>query len=224
LADKPTRVLLVRHGMNDYVKTRRLAGWTPGVSLNDYGRAQAQALADRLIAEPIAAIYSSPLERTVETAEVVARPRQLPVVRLDGIGETRVGEWTGQLIEDLSKTELWQRIQSAPSRARFPGGESFAEIQARMAATLDDLSARHPEQTILVVSHSDPIKLALAYYVGLPLDLFQRMVIDTASISELHFSSSSARLVRTNDCAHVPPEPAAAANAEPAAVTAAEVV
>jgi len=207
LAEKPTRVLLVRHGMNDFVKERRLAGWTPGVRLNEYGRAQAEALAERLANESISALYSSPLERTVETAELIAQRIQLPVIAHDGIGETRVGEWTGKPIEELAKTELWRRIQMSPSRARFPDGESFAETQARMVATLDELIARHPEQTILVVSHSDPIKLALAFYVGLSLDLFQRLVVDTASISELGFHDLAARLVRVNDCAHVPPAP-----------------
>ena len=177
MAEKPTRVLLVRHGMNDYVKTHRLAGWTPGVHLNDHGRLQAEAVAERLAPEPVAAVYSSPLDRTVETAEAIALRHQLPVVTVEGIGETHIGEWTGLLVEDLTKTDLWKVIQGAPSRARFPGGESFAEIQNRMVVTLDALVANHPEQTIVVVSHSDPIKLAVAFYIGQPLDLFQRLVI-----------------------------------------------
>jgi probable phosphoglycerate mutase len=195
--------------MNEYVKTHRLAGWTPGVSLNEYGYAQAQALAERLASEPIVAVYSSPLERTVETAALTASGRQLSVVTLDGIGETHIGEWTGKPIEEVSKDDLWRCIQATPSRARFPGGESFGEAQARMVAALDELSARHAEQTILVVSHSDPIKLALAYYIGLPLDLFQRLVVDPCSISELVFPPAAAvRLVRMNDCAHIPVESA----------------
>ena len=207
MADTPTRVLLVRHGMTDYVKTRCLAGWTPGVSLNEYGRAQANALANRLATEAIAAIYSSPLERTVETAEAIAACHRLPVVTMEGIAETRCGEWTGQLVEELTKSDLWKTIQIAPSRARFPGGESFREIQSRMVSALDELIQAHPEQTIVIVSHSDPIKLAVAFYIGQPLDLFQRIVIQPASITELEFSAFTPRLLRTNDCAHLPPEP-----------------
>ncbi len=209
MAEKPTRVLLIRHGMNDYVKTHRLAGWTPDVHLNDHGRLQAEAVAERLAPEPIAAVYSSPLDRTVETAEAIALRHQLPVVTVEGIGETHIGEWTGLLVEDLTKTDLWKVIQGAPSRARFPGGESFAEIQGRMVAALDALVANHPEQTIVVVSHSDPIKLAVAFYIGQPLDLFQRLVIQPASITELEFNSMMPRLIRCDDCAHLPPEPKA---------------
>lgn len=207
MSEKATRVLLVRHGMNDYVKTHRLAGWTPEVHLNYHGRLQAAAVAERLASEPIVAVYSSPLERTVETAEAIARSHDLPIVTVEAIGETRCGEWTGQLVEDLVKTDLWKVIQTMPSRARFPGGESFAEIQHRFVTSLDALVANHPEQTIVVVSHSDPIKLALAYYIGQPLDLFQRTVIQPASISELEFNGLAPRLIRTNDCAHLPPEP-----------------
>jgi probable phosphomutase (TIGR03848 family) len=207
LAEKPTRVLLVRHGMNDYVKTHRIAGWTPGVHLNDHGKLQAEAVAERLASEPVAAVYSSPLERTMETAEAIAARHQLPVVTVDGVGETHCGEWTGQLIEELAKTDMWKLIQGAPSRARFPGGESIAEIQNRMAAALDALVANHPEQTIVVVSHSDPIKLTVAFYIGQPLDLFQRLVIQPASVTELEFGPAVTRLIRSNDCAHLPPEP-----------------
>jgi probable phosphoglycerate mutase len=195
--------------MNDYVKTHRLAGWTPGVHLNDHGRLQAVSVAGRLASEPVAAVYSSPLERTVETAEAIASCHRLPVVTMEGVAETRCGEWTGQLVEELTKTDLWKTIQMAPSRARFPGGESFREIQSRMVGALDELVQAHPEQTIVVVSHSDPIKLAVAFYIGQPLDLFQRIVIQPASITELEFSAFTPRLLRANDCAHLPPEPEA---------------
>ncbi len=224
MADKPTRVLLVRHGMNDYVKTHRLAGWTPGVHLNDHGQRQAEAVGERLAAEPVAAVYSSPLERTVETAEAIAARHQLPVVTVEGIGETHCGDWTGQLVEDLTKTDLWKVIQGTPSRARFPAGESFAEIQHRLVATLDELVVKHPEQTIVVVSHSDPIKLAVAFYIGQPLDLFQRLVIQPASITELEFHSMIPHLMRTNDCAHLPPEPQAEETQEQGESAAAEPV
>jgi probable phosphoglycerate mutase len=201
-----TRFLLIRHGANDFLTQRRLAGWLPGVHLNELGRAQAQATGQRLAAAPLAAIYSSPLERCRETAEAIAAPHGLAVQVLDEIGEARCGDWTGQLISELQGTEMWRTIQSAPSLARFPGGESFYETQARMVAAFERLRVAHAGQLIAVVSHSDPLKLALAYYIGQHLDQFQRLVIQPAAISELVFSPAGPRLLRCNDCAHLPEE------------------
>ncbi len=206
MTETETRMLLIRHGLNDYVSTHRIAGWTPGVHLNAQGQAQVAALGQRLASTPIAAVYSSPLERSIETAEAVAAPHHLPVVQVEGIGETYCGDWTGQDIEALRQTDTWRQIQLYPSGARFPGGESITEMQARMIAALDALRAAHPGQTIAVVSHSDPIKVALAHYSGLHLDLFQRLVIHPASITELSFTVAGPKLLRCNDCAHIPPE------------------
>lgn len=206
MSDSPTRVLLVRHAVNDYVRQHRIAGWTPGVHLNPQGRAQAAALGSRLGKEKLAAIYSSPLERTTETAEAIAAHHGLVVVPLEGIGESHCGEWTGQPVEDLRKTDAWQQVQLYPSGARFPGGESLVELQQRMVNALEMLRTRHAGEAFVVVSHSDPIKLAVAHYVGLHLDLFQRLVIDPASITELELSAMRPRLLRCNDCAHLPPE------------------
>ncbi len=197
------RLLLIRHGVNDYIKQRRLAGRTPGVHLNDEGRLQAAALAERLATLPIAAVYSSPLERARETAAPLAARLGLAVQIVDGIVETGCGDWTGQLIEDLSKDDLWRQVQTCPSAFRFPGGESFAEIQARMIAALEPLRATHPGETVALVSHADPIKLAVAFYTGVPLDLFQRLVVEPASITELEFTPFRPLLVRLNDTAHL---------------------
>jgi probable phosphomutase (TIGR03848 family) len=206
VTEKTTRLLLVRHGMNDYITSRKLAGWTPEVHLNEAGRAQARALAARLACAPIVAVYSSPLERAFETAEFIAAPHgRVPAV-LDGLGETRCGEWTGQAIEELSKTDLWRQIQVYPSGTRFPGGETMTEVQVRMVTQLEALRAAHPEEMILVVSHSDPIKVALAHYLGLHIDHFQRLVIEPASLSELAFTPYGPKLIRCNDCSHHPPE------------------
>ena len=204
MSEKPTRILLIRHGQNDYVKTKQLAGWTPGVHLNEHGQAQARATAERLASETLAAIYSSPLERTRETAQCIAEPHALPVIIRRELGEADCGEWTGQVIDDLTKTELWQQVQRYPSGARFPGGESFPEIQARLVAVLDALCADHHGQTIAVVSHSDPLKTAIAHYIGLHLDLFQRLMIDPASVTELLFTPTGPRLVYCNDSSHLP--------------------
>lgn len=206
MTERTTRILLVRHGLNDYVTSHRLAGWTPGVHLNESGRAQAQALAARLAAAPIVAFYSSPLERALETAEIIAaRHGRVPEV-IEALGETRCGDWTGQAIEELAKTDLWKQIQFYPSGTRFPGGETMTEVQVRMVAQLEALRSAHSQDTIVVVSHSDPIKVALAHYLGLHIDHFQRFVIEPASLSELSFTPYGPKLIRCNDCSHHPSE------------------
>ncbi|MFQ5854731.1 MAG: MSMEG_4193 family putative phosphomutase [Anaerolineae bacterium] len=199
-----TQLLLIRHAVNDWVGANRLAGWTPGVHLNDEGRWQAEALAQRLARAKLTAIYSSPLERTMETAEIVARPHGLPVRIREGIGEARYGEWTGQKLEDLSKTDLWQVVQFHPSGARFPGGEALREMQARAVAEIDAICADHPEDMVAIMSHSDVIKAIIAHYVGMHLDLFQRLAVSPASLSILVFGKMGPRLVRLNDTSHIP--------------------
>ena len=219
MSDKPTRVLLVRHATNDWIG-KRLAGWTPGVHLNERGRAQAEALGERLASLQLAAIYSSPLERTMETAAAIASHHgNCPVQQVEGLGEVRCGDWTGQAIEELVKTDLWRQVQHAPSAFRFPNGDSIWETQVRLLKTLETLVAAHPGETIIAVSHSDPIKLAAAFFLGMPLDLFQRLVVEPASITELVFGTFGARLLRCNDTAHVPAEAEAQPKgpAEPAA-------
>jgi probable phosphomutase (TIGR03848 family) len=202
---KPTILLLVRHALNDWVGDK-LAGWTPDVHLNDRGKAQAEALCQRLADEPIAAVYSSPLDRATETANILAAPHQLEVCVRAGLGEVRYGEWTGQSIKELAKDKAWQVVQFYPSGARFPGGEAIREMQARAVAELDELVVKHPAKTILAVSHADVIKAVLAHYAGLHLDLFQRLVVSPASLSTVAFTPLGPRLVCLNDTAHVPPE------------------
>lgn len=200
-----TRILIIRHGINDYVQKGLLAGRATGVHLNEEGQKQASALARRLECERIAAIYSSPLERCQETASPLAASLGLQLHMLEAIQETDCGSWTGQPLDELRKTDMWQQVQFNPSLFRFPGGESMAEIQARMVAALESLHQQRTNETIAVVSHSDPIKLAVAFYLGMALDLFQRLEVSPASISELDFSSLRVRLVRLNDCAHLAP-------------------
>lgn len=203
MSEETTRLLLIRHAHNDYLDSRRLAGRTPGVHLNDKGRQQAQALADRLSSWPIAAIYSSPMERALETAAPLAAARGLSVQILDDLNETDCGEWTGRAIEELIKTELWLKMQSCPSAAPHPGGEGIVAVQARMVRAIDALCAAHRGEMIAVFSHADPIKAALAHYIGLHIDLFQRLVIEPAAISELAFLPQGPRLIRCNDIAHL---------------------
>ena len=194
-----TQILLIRHGINDMVGQKRLAGWTPGVHLNDEGRAQADALAERLRDVPIDAIYCSPLERTQETAEPLARLKDLAVQVREGLGEVRYGDWTGKLIEELSKDELWRVVQMYPSGMRFPGGDSMREMQTRMVTEIELIAADHPRQIVALVSHADLIKAALAHYLGVHFDLFQRISVEPASVSVLHLTRFGPRVVRIND-------------------------
>ncbi|NOK60305.1 MAG: MSMEG_4193 family putative phosphomutase [Chloroflexi bacterium AL-W] len=193
-----TLLLLIRHGKNDWVHGR-LAGWTPGVHLNDEGRHQAVTLATRLSALPIETIYASPLDRTAETAQAIAGPRGLPLHIVEGLGEVKYGEWQGAELKELYKHELWPGVQYYPSGTRFPGGETLGEAQIRMVSTLDTLRARHPHTMIAVVSHADIIKLAIAYYIGMHLDLFQRLEISTCSVSALQFTKMGPRLLAYNE-------------------------
>ena len=193
-----TQLLLIRHGLTDWVG-HRLPGWTPGIHLSEEGRQQAEALAQRLASLPIEAIYASPLERTVETAEVIATPHGLSVQLRENLGEVRIGEWTGQAIEDLAKKEEWLAIQFYPSGANIPGGETMHEMQARVVAELDAIRKAHPGATVAVVSHADVIKAAVAHYMGLHLDLFQRLVVYPASLTAFQFSKFGPRLVLFND-------------------------
>jgi probable phosphomutase (TIGR03848 family) len=204
-----TLLLLIRHGTNDWVHGR-LAGWTPGVHLNDEGRRQAVALATRLSFLSLDAIYASPLERTVETAQAIAAPRGLPLRLVEGLGEVKYGEWQGAELKELYKHELWPGVQFYPSGTRFPGGETLGEAQMRMVATLDSLRARHPKEIIAVVSHADIIKLAVAYYVGMHMDLFQRLEISPCSLTAIAFTPMGPRLVTYNDTGsldHLKPKP-----------------
>jgi probable phosphoglycerate mutase len=200
---------LIRHGTNDWVHGR-LAGWTPGVHLNEEGRRQAVALATRLSFLPLDAIYASPLERTVETAQAIAAPRGLPLRLVEGLGEVKYGEWQGAELKELYKHELWPGVQFYPSGTRFPGGETLGEAQMRMVATLDSLRAQHPKGIIAVVSHADIIKLAVAYYVGMHMDLFQRLEISPCSLTALAFTPMGPRLITYNDTGsleHLKPKP-----------------
>lgn len=196
-------LLLIRHATNDWVG-ERLAGWTPDVHLNEEGQAQAVALARRLADVPLSAIYSSPLERTLETAQLLAQAQDLSVQVRDGLGETRYGGWTGRALKELKDEKLWPVVQVYPGGVRFPGGESMREVQARVVAELDAIRDAHPDQTVAVVSHSDPIKMAVAHYAGLALDLFQRLTISPASVTAFAFAHFGLRLLCLN---HTDPLP-----------------
>jgi probable phosphomutase (TIGR03848 family) len=192
-------LLLIRHGENDYSKTGKLAGRMPGVVLNERGRKQAEELGKALANAPLAAIYSSPLERAMQTAEPIAKAHSLKVTPVPGLLEANVGEWQGKSVRRLALSKYWRVVQNAPSRARHPGGESFAEVQVRIVSALEEICSKHKDRDLIsCVFHSDPIKLAVAHFIGMPLDHFQRLACDTGSVTLLAVSASSAHLIWLN--------------------------
>ncbi len=195
---RATKLVLVRHAVTEQTGPL-LTGRAPGVDLSEEGRRQAKAVGERLADVPVTVVYASPIERTTQTAEAVAERHGLEVRPLDGVLEADYGEWTGGKLAELAKTDLWKVVQRAPSRARFPGGESLAEMQGRMVTALESVVADHPGEVVVVVSHADPIKAAIAYYSGVHLDLFQRLVVSPASVTVLELSPTGSALLKCND-------------------------
>ncbi len=197
-------LLLIRHGENDFVKTGKMAGRLPGVHLNERGQKQAHALGEALKNVPIKAIYSSPLERAMETATPIANARKLQIIQEPDIMDADIGKWQGKSWKVLSLTKVWKIVQNSPSRFRFPDGESFPEMQTRITGVLERIIKKHnkPQDIIAVVFHADPIKLAVSHFLGLPLDHFQRLGCDTGSLTALHAGEMGAHLIKLN---HRPP-------------------
>lgn len=192
-------LLLIRHGENEYVKTGKMAGRLPGVHLNERGRQQAAELAAALKHVPLKAIYSSPLERAVETAGPIAEGRKLEIQLRPELMDNDIGAWQGRSLKVLRRMKKWKIVQQAPSRFTFPDGESFLETQTRIASCLDEIAASHkPKDIVAVVFHADPIKLAVAHYLGMPLDYFQRLGCDTGSVTVLYLSEMGAHLIKFN--------------------------
>jgi len=197
-----TRFLLIRHATTDSVG-KRLSGRTPGVSLNEEGRTQAQNLADRLASLPINALYSSPLERAVQTAEPISRAKGLEIIICEDVLEMDFGQWTNCSFKELENDSIFQRFNTFRSNTRIPGGELMLEAQARIVRGLEKLGAQHLNQTVAVVSHADLIKAAVAYYAGIHLEMFQRLEISAASVSVLELYDETARLLLINHTGEV---------------------
>ena len=192
-------LLLIRHGENEFVKTGKLAGRLPNVHLNERGRQQAVELAEALSDVPLKAIYASPLERARETAEALAGERKLEIQLRPDLMDTNIGKWQGRTLKQVRRLKKWKIVQQAPSRFTFPEGESFLQNQTRIVSCLDEIAASHkPKDIVAVVFHADPIKLAVAHYLGMPLDHFQRLGCDTASVTILFVSETGAHLVKLN--------------------------
>ncbi|WP_110519402.1 MSMEG_4193 family putative phosphomutase [Herpetosiphon llansteffanensis] len=203
-----TTFLLIRHATNDMVG-KALAGWTPNVHLNAEGQAQAQRLAEHLANAPIKAIYSSPLERAVETAQPIAQQLGLEVQILAGVGEIQFGEWTGRTIKELADTPTWTNIQRFPSGTRIPGGETLREMQNRVVDALEALRQQHPNEVIAVFAHADVVKAMIAHYLGVHLDLFQRIIISPASVTVVTVNDSGPHVLCVNHTSEMPSFPEA---------------
>jgi len=197
-APPSTVVLLVRHGLTA-TTGKILPGRRPGLHLSDEGRKQAERAAARIAKlKRVAAIYSSPLERARETAWAIARARRMPIRIERGLLELDIGQWAGKKLDDLRKVPEWEVVQRHPSAFRFPSGESFSEMQARITGALARLVAQHQGRVVVAVSHADPIKAAVAHALGVPLDLFQRIMIGTASITAIAYGRTNATVLTVN--------------------------
>jgi probable phosphomutase (TIGR03848 family) len=192
-----TTVYFVRHAVTDHTG-ERLSGWMPDIHLSEDGRAQAEDVAGRLANAPFKAVYSSPIDRTLETAELIAERHKLEVIVREGLGEVHYGRWTNRSFKSLRRTKLWNVVQRWPSAARFPEGESIRELQARALSEVELIADTHKRAAVCVVSHADWIRVVLAHYLGMHLDLFQRIEISPASVSVLHIGQYGPRVLGVN--------------------------
>tara|TARA_B100000902_G_C26992031_1_gene755523 strand:+ start:71 stop:709 length:639 start_codon:yes stop_codon:yes gene_type:complete len=199
-----TLIIFVRHGKTPTTGTK-LPGRAPNLHLSDEGKSQAEMIAKEIekssssfLGKGVSAIYASPMERTQETARPIAKALNLRVRTLKGLNECDFGDWTGRRLRDLSKLKSWSTVQKKPSSFRFPNGESFTEMQNRMLRTVDKIREQHPGETIVCVSHADPIKAILASAVGTPLDLFQRIMVGPCSASVVLYTKERPLVLTLN--------------------------
>ena len=193
-----TTLFLIRHGLTAVTGTT-LYGRTPGVPLDERGRAQAASLAERFDPIRLTAVYSSPLDRCAETVAPLATRQRLDVEMRDGLLEMDVGAWTNRSLAQVRRTRLWKDVIHRPSQFRFPDGESFAEAQTRALRELHAIAARHPRGRVAIASHGDVIRMAIAHFAGAHLDLFQRTVVDPASVSVVHLGEHGPHVALVND-------------------------
>lgn len=180
-------LLLIRHAPTPETGSR-LTGRLPGVSLGDGGIVAAERTAQNLSGTKLKRLYASPIERTMETATIIGGPHGLAPIVEEGMIEIDFGSWAGRSFGQLRRTKLWSTVQVAPSRVRFPGGESFLEAQHRAVVACDRIADEAGKATVAIVSHSDVIKLVVSHYLGQPIDLFQRINIATTSVSVVHLT------------------------------------
>lgn len=191
-------LLLVRHAITP-ITGKKLTGWLPGISLSDEGRTQASSLGERLASAPLKAIYTSPLERCVETAEAIGRHHKLTLQTKDDLGEVHYGDWQGKSMKMLYRSKGWAQLRARPADFRFPGGETIREAQTRSMGAIEALRADHKWQPVVVCSHADVIRLLVAGYLGLGIDLYNRISVAPASVTTLVLGDDTPRLVRLGD-------------------------
>ncbi|GAA2114292.1 histidine phosphatase family protein [Kocuria atrinae] len=196
VSPETTTLLLVRHGQTP-TTGQLLPGRAPGLHLSEAGREQAARVAQRLTELPVTALYSSPLERTRETAQATADATGLSVIEDQGLLELDVGEWTGQKLADLARKAEWQTIQHEPASFTFPGGESFQHMLDRMIDALARIRTAHPGGTVVCFSHADPIRAVVAHEMGTPLNKFQRLSVGPCSVSAVAYPQGHDPVVLT---------------------------
>ena len=192
----PATILLIRHGSNPKVG-KGLTGWLPGVSLDEKGRLQAEQLGLELASRSLSAIYSSPLERAIETAQPLARRLGLEIVPNPAFGEVRFGDWQGREYAEIELDPVWRKFNEFRSGTRAPGGELMLETQSRMVSGMLEIGARHRGETVAIFSHADAIKSAICWLLGIPLDFHLRLEILPASVSTVAVSHLSVPVVRS---------------------------
>lgn len=192
-------ILFLRHAENDFVKKGILSGNIPGIHLNVNGLSQAKIVAEKLQSVSITSIYTSPLERAIETAEIIARDRKINISIRSALKEIDYGDWQGVPLKNLKRTKLWKQVINSPSKFRFPNGESFIDAQNRIVEEIRYLSRIHSNKDIIVcVSHADIIKLAITFFLGLSIDMFQRFLISTCSITAMEIKNDKIQLINLN--------------------------
>ena len=191
-------LFLIRHARAEY-RPGRLYGWTEGVHLAADGVEDAKRLAVRLEPVRFRAVYASPLERCQQTAEAIAAGRKLDIRTVENLGEVRYGSWQGKTFKSLMRTKLWRTVQLFPSQVTFPGGESLRNMQHRAVEAVEEIRRRHRDGAIAIVSHADVLAAVVAHYLGMHLDLFQRIVITPASATVITFAGGVPRLLRLSD-------------------------
>lgn len=201
-----TTLFLVRHAVTSHTGNK-LTGWMEGVALSEEGERQAEIAADGLARVRFDAIYSSPIERTMQTARAIASRNGTAVKTRKGLGEVQYGGWTDRSLKSLMKTKLWEQVQRFPSAARFPDGETLREVQSRAIAEIERIVSDHPKGKVCLVSHGDVIKLVAAHYLGVHIDLFQRIVIGPASVSVISVTDHGPYVLALNNCPLTPAEP-----------------
>lgn len=192
-----TTFFLVRHSVTAHTG-QRLSGWVEDIPLTEEGHAQATEIAEVLSEIPFAAVYSSPIDRTLETARPIAERQGLQVKVRRSFGEVEYGRWTNRSLKVLARTKLWQQVRAFPSGSRFPDGESLREVQTRAVGELEELRVEHPKQKVCVVAHGDVIRLVAAHYLGVHIDLFQRIAIDPGSISVISVGNAGPYVLSLN--------------------------